>query len=189
MKTDELKKITELYKIAESIAPRLPYHNLYHMTQVAGICERYALMEKIDKRHIPALKAAGLLHDIVYVPGRKDNEEKSVEIARKILPEIGYSSEEVESVSRLILATKVPTNPKDILEKIICDSDVDNFGRDDFFEKTELLRIEFDVDKKAWYTETTPNIMNHIRYYTESAKKRRKAKLKENIEKLRRLRW
>jgi predicted metal-dependent HD superfamily phosphohydrolase len=187
MKTNELK-IKELYKIAESIAPRLPYHNLDHMKQVSEACEKYALMEKIDKRHIPTLKTAGLLHDIVYVPGRKNNEEKSVEIARKVLPEISYSSEEVENVSRLILATKVPTSPKDILEKIICDSDVDNFGRNDFFEKTELLRQEFGVDKKTWYTETTPNIMNHIRYYTESAKKLREVKLKENIEKLRRLR-
>lgn len=186
MKTDELK-IKELYKIVELIAPRLPYHNLDHMRQVSETCERYALMEEIDKRHIPTLKTAALLHDIVYVPGRKDNEEKSVEIARKILPEISYSSEEVENISRLILVTKVPTNPKDILEKIICDSDVDNFGRDDFFEKTELLRQESGVDKKTWYIETTPDIMRHIRYFTESAKKLREAKLKENIEKLRRL--
>jgi hypothetical protein len=44
----------------------------------------------------------------------------------------------------------------DILEKIICDADVDNLGRSDFFKKSHLLRKEMShfgkqFTEQEWY--------------------------------------
>ena len=55
-----------------------------------------------------------------------------MEYAQKFLPEYGYSKIQIEKISQLILATKVPQNPKNKLEKIICDADLDYLGREDF---------------------------------------------------------
>ena len=143
-------------------------------------------MEGLGSDKVYILEAAGALHDIVYVPERKDNEEKSADLAEELLPRLGYSLREIEEISRLILATKWPTNPKDILEKIICDSDLDSLGRDDFFERGELLRQEWNVGKEKWYTQEV-DFLSKVRYYTDSAQKLRQPKLEENFERLREL--
>jgi hypothetical protein len=37
------------------------------------------------------------------------------------------------------MATKLPPNPKNLLEKIICDSDLDYLGRSDFIPVSNTL--------------------------------------------------
>ena len=78
-------RIKELYGIIEPIAPKLPYHNLDHMLDVSNSCCRYAQLENLKSKYTFILKTAGLLHDVVYILGRRDNEERSVEISRNIL--------------------------------------------------------------------------------------------------------
>ena len=181
------KRIRELCRVIENLAPKLPYHNKNHLKDVSKSCKKYAQLERLNLYDIFILETAGLLHDIVYLPGREDNVERSVELSKNVLSRFGYSQREIEEISRLILSTKLPTNPRDALEKIICDADLDNLGRDDFFEKTELLRLEQGIlDKKKWYTDTL-NFLEQVEFYTPSARRLAGPKLKENIEKMRRL--
>lgn len=178
------KGAEDLYNIVRSIAPRLSYHNLPHILDVANSSKRYAKLEGLGNDAVFVLESASLLHDIIYIKGRNDNEEKSVERSKEILTVLDYSQEEINEISRLILATKFPTNPKDILEMIICDSDLDHLGRNDFFEKSELLRIEFGVKKNEWYTKVQPAFLANVKFYTSSAQKLRNNGVKENCEKL-----
>ena len=182
-------RIRELYRAVRPTAPGLQYHNMEHLIDVSNSCKRYALLEGLNPHNIFILETAGLLHDIIYVPRKEDNEEKSVEKSKDILLRLNYSREEIKEVSRLILATKYPTNPQDILEMIICDADLDNLGRDDFFRKCELFRLEKKTDKKKWYSKISVNFLSQMRYYTASAKRLRVAKLKENLKKLKGLKW
>jgi len=182
-------KIKEIYRNIRQIAPELPYHNLKHLAEVSNSCKRYAILEGLNLRDTYILATAGLLHDIVFIPDRSDNEERSTEVSLNILSKLDYSSKDIDDVSRLILATKFPTNPKDILEKIICDADLDYLGRYDFPERSELLRKEKGIDRKKWYTEIQPSFLNQVKYYTSSAKKLREHVLKENFEKVLKLKW
>lgn len=156
-------------------APRLPYHNAKHAFKVAGEARRLAIIEWLDKDSIFLLEIAGLLHDIVYNVGSNDNEEKSMEVARGVMPKLGFKSYEIDIICRLIMATKWPTKPRDRLEKIICDADVANFGSPDFFEYNDaLIREMLDVeslslrDRIRWYERTLDFLMSH-RYYTQAA--------------------
>ncbi len=180
----QIKKLARLYKFIEALAPRLLYHNLNHLKDVAKIAKKYALLEGLNSQDVFILETAGLLHDIVYKPNENDNEEKSVEASKNILLKAGYSLEEIEKVSKLILATKIPRNPKNILEMIISDADFDYLGREDFWERTELLRLEMELDKEKWYSEIEPDFLNKIKYYTGPARTQRKAKLDENLKRL-----
>ena len=86
----------------------------------------------------------------------------------------------------------MPQNSQTRLQKIMCDADLDHLGRDDFFEKGDLLRKEWQIFRKKmyndeqWYKLQLKFLEEH-EYFTISAKKlRNRGKLK-NIEHLKKL--
>lgn len=159
----------------------LGYHNFLHVKDIINAIQRLTKGENILPYETYLLETAAYLHDIIYEPGAKDNEEKSALVGRGILLALDYNPQEIQTVEQLILATKMPTNPKNKLEEIICDADVDNLGREDFFEKCNALREENKIsDKLLWYAGTLKFLEKH-KYYTETAKKLRQAGLEKNI--------
>lgn len=176
--------LNELNTIMEYVAPKLPYHNIDHMRDVSDICQKHAIMEGLDYKQVIRLAKAGKLHNVFYVPGREDNKEIAVEVSRSVLMCLGESQEEIGRISRLIMATKYPTNPGVTDEMIICDADIDNVGRDDFFVHSEMLRIEEGIDNNTWYGEIVPRFLEGVRFNTFFANTIRGPGLRKNKEKL-----
>lgn len=185
METNEYQKKIEFVKgIARALTPKLPYHNFRHAIDVYSAANTLAILGKAGYKDRFLLKTAALLHDIIVVPGLKDNENRSTEFARQYLPKIGYSAEQAEKVGRLILATKMPQNPNGFLEELLCDADLDNLGRPDFFKLGEKVRIEFGLPKdKKWYQQQLQFLKGH-HYHTEPAKILRNSGKQLNIQKL-----
>lgn len=75
------------------------YHNWKHAVHTLNAI--FPLQYSDDQRRDLAI--AALFHDAVYVPGSKDNERRSAEMARKLLP--GYKR--MSKVENLIAATAV----------------------------------------------------------------------------------
>ena len=48
------------------------------------------------------------------------------------MTQYGYSENHIKIVKGLINATRVSQNPKNHLEKILCDADLDYLGRSDY---------------------------------------------------------
>jgi len=188
MRTNNYQKRIELVKYtAKELTQRLPYHNFRHETEVYLASAKLAVLENIDDERKFLLKTAALLHDIIVVSGRTDNEERSAEFAREYLPKIDYSDKQAEKVAELILATKMPQKPRNLLEKIICDADLENLGSKDFFEWSEKLREELGIQEGAgWYRGQIDFLQSH-QYHTESARRLRGGGKKRNIKKLKRL--
>ncbi len=162
--------------------PKLAYHNFAHVASVAKRAKALARAEGIEDYSV--VQAAAFLHDIVYYIGNKDNEEKSAIEANQLLKDIGVHAETITPILGMILATKLPTVPRTALERIICDADLDNLGRDDFLQKCELLRKEFGLrDVVSWYTSSLALLKGH-QYYTQSARKDRTLGLERNIQQL-----
>jgi hypothetical protein len=92
----------------------------------------------------------------------------------------------------MILATDLAHKPQSLVEKILCDADLDHLGRDDFFKRDGKLRKGrsargIDVsDEAKWYKGTLDLITNH-KYYTGSQIKLRKEKKQKNIEQLQKI--
>lgn len=112
----------ELNAITADIISSMPSHN-YDYTQsvvesVIKACENTG----ISKNDRFILHVAALTHDIMYVPGAKDNTQKSAEFAASFLASKGFSPKEVNLVKRLILSTQDPLNPGDEMERLICES-------------------------------------------------------------------
>ena len=176
------QKINLVREYSAEHMPKLPYHNFEHAVDVADAAHGLAGLENLSADQGFLLVTAAYLHDVIYDVQAKDNEERSAALAEDILPRMNYTLIEIQPVKSLILATKIPTRPRNKLEEILCDADVDNLGRPDFLEKCELLRQERSVeDRKVWYANTLKFLQGH-RYYTESAKALRSEGKERNLQ-------
>ena len=168
-KIDILPIYFDTQKSYEDMEEKLPFHNWMH-TKTFFECVCYlGALENIDADNLDLLKVAALYHDRGNEVTREGHEEESIKMAREELPEYGLTQEPIDAVARFIGSTKTPTDPQDILEMIMCDSDMAVLGMDYFPYVSELLRIELDVPQDEWIHDQIIFLENH-EYYTESAK-------------------
>src|SRR5258708_28155566 len=112
--------------LGKGLAPTLTYHNVDHALDVATQCMTIAKEEGVtDKQTLMELQIAALYHDSGFLYAYKGHEEKSCELARKELPGFGVNKKAIDNICELILATKVPQRPGNLLQEIICDADLD----------------------------------------------------------------
>ena len=164
-------------------------HTLHPTRGVVAVANRIAIAENISEHDRELLIAAAYFHDTGYIREYDKNEPIAARMAGRILKLIGYKPKEVAKVQKMILATDLARVPKTHAEKILCDADLDNLGREDFFKLDGKLRQGrrgrgLDVsDDVKWYKGTLEIIKNH-QYYTESQKKMREADKQKNIKRL-----
>lgn len=142
---EQFEKIRQqiIAKLRSDLDPKLIYHNLEHTLDVIKQSEVIALAEGIEPGYeMELLKTAASFHDSGFLYTYKNHEERSCEIARKELE--GFLSEDdLEKVFGMIMATKIPQMPHNLLQQIICDADLDYLGRDDFEPISKNLYKEF----------------------------------------------
>ena len=183
----KLRKVYEFTQAYMSANTRHPYHSFSHAKDVCHAALRLADGYSFDSEWRFIVSTAALMHDAYYVIGGKHNEEASAKLAELVLPRMGYKDYQVSWVSRLIMATKMPTRPKNLAEEIICDADLDNLGREDAIQKGHALRVEYGIeDLHEWYTRQYNFLKGH-KYYTERAQELRQEGLKSNVAKLEQL--
>lgn len=132
-----------VHKLLSGLPQELSYHNMEHILDVLEQSQRIAKEEGIyNKEDILLIKTAALYHDSGFLHIYTGHEEASCDIVRKELPAFGLSGQELDTICGMIMATKIPQSPKNILEEIICDADLDYLGRPDFFRIANTLFIE-----------------------------------------------
>lgn len=172
------------------------YHNILHTTEVVAVTKKIAIAENISEDETEMLLIAAWFHDTGYFHCCKGHEEQSSAYARDFLEKVNYPSEKILVIIDCIQATQIPHSPKNKLEEIICDADLQHLGMDDIEERGELLRKEFalkgikNLSEMEWLKGSLEFFKRH-RYFTDYAKKEfglkknlNLIKLKERIEKL-----
>jgi len=164
-----------LHKLQSEIPQTLSYHGVHHTIDVLSVCNRYIKRLRMSKRDALLLRTAALLHDTGFIWTYTNHEERGVGYAREILPEWGYQDSEIERISNMIMATKIPQEPQNLLEKILCDADLDYLGTVRFYTIGETLYRElltFNVieDEESW-DRVQINFMSNHHYHTDYAKK------------------
>ncbi|MDB4988623.1 MAG: metal-dependent phosphohydrolase [Myxococcaceae bacterium] len=81
--------------------PQRHYHTLEHVAELLLLLEQ--LREHVAQPE--RLEWAIWFHDAVYDPTRRDNEQKSAELARSALTEHGLAADDVAAVAALVQAT------------------------------------------------------------------------------------
>jgi len=129
--------------LSAQLDKKLCYHNIDHTLDVLAQAEQIALSEGISSANdILLLKVAALFHDTGFLYVYTGHEEKSCEIAKEKLNS-QFSPSDITIICGMIMATKVPQQPKNLLQQIICDADLDYLGRNDFKVLSNHLKNEF----------------------------------------------
>ena len=171
------------------LSKRLTYHCIDHTLDVSVQCLAIAREEGItDQQKLLELEVAALYHDTGFIFIYQKHEERGCEIARDQLPGFGFDQQAIDSICELIMATKVPQQPANHLQQIICDADLDYLGRDDFFEigdklRRELIEYNFLANEHDW-EETQINFLRSHRYFTTSSREKREPVKMEFIKQL-----
>ncbi|PJF22571.1 MAG: phosphohydrolase [Phototrophicales bacterium] len=189
---DYLKAVDYALKRLENDVPqKLTYHSIAHTRDdVVVACQLYADRINLPDSDRLLLLTAAWYHDLGFIHQVKDHEEISVEIARANLPLFGYTPYQINIVSDLIMATKMPQQPHTDLEKLLADADMDSLGREDFFDVCVRLRDEIQhygmiFSEFEWWDFELKFLLNHT-YFTQVAAELRNAQKQKNLAELRR---
>lgn len=177
--------------LEQKLPADLHYHNIKHTIDVVTEVELIGWAEGVSEEDILLLKLAALFHDAGHTINYKDHEHYGTVMAREKLATFEFSQEQIDTVCRLILATKMPPKPTDLLEEIMCDSDLDYLGRTDFIPVSNTLFLELkDRDLIGtwddWNNLQIKFIQKH-QYFTSTALSLREVNKQQQIERLQQL--
>ena len=169
--------------------PALTYHTANHTSDVLYTAEKIALEEGITHpKELLLLKVAALYHDTGFLYVYKGHEEKSCEIVRKDLAHSDFTDADINAICSLIMATKIPQSPKNHLEEILCDADLDYLGRDDFAPISNHLRKEFFklgiVNTEEEWMQVQIRFFESHQYFTKTTGEKRNCKKMQHLEQL-----
>lgn len=178
-------------KLKRELSADLTYHGLHHTLDVFDVTKELCDIEAVSARETVLLKTAALFHDSGFTINNKEHEMLGCQIARQELPKFGYSPEEIDQISGMIMATKIPQNPQNHLEAILCDADLDYLGRDDFFSIGATLYEELKAynvlqNEEAWNRLQVSFLEKHT-FFTPTSLERRARKKAAYLDQLRNL--
>ena len=147
----------------------LMYHNVEHTKSVVKRTSEIAANYDLNDTELFILSAAAWFHDTgQLIGGTNLHEDRSVILMKKFLETKGIVKEIMDKIESCICATKLPQNPKSLLEEIICDADTYNLGTEAFIKTDELLKKEFELRNMSidnWEEKTLGLLLSH-HYFT-----------------------
>ncbi len=153
------------------------YHNFTHTAEVAKVAGQIADAIDLKDQDKEALIIASWFHDIGHTEKCEGHEDVSIKLAEVFLEENHYSRDGMNKIISLINATRLPRNPKNLLEEIICDADLHHLGTNNFEKKTELLKNEIEalecckIPETDWLQNNLKFLEQH-KFYTDYVKQR-----------------
>jgi HD superfamily phosphodiesterase len=160
--------------INNSVAASYPYHNFNHTLYVYEKAIEIARHEKCSAADLRLLKAAALWHDTGYINIYYGHEEESCVLAKKHLPEYNFSKDEIYVICGMIMATKIPQTPHNLLEEIIADADLEYLGTDEAEKQAQWLFEELRIlnpylHEELW-NRTQVFFLDHHHFFTKFCK-------------------
>ena len=178
-----------LDKLGKELPEDLYFHNVEHTTHVYAQSELLGRGEKVSDEDLLLLRSAALLHDMGYIDRMDDHESRSVEYAREILPLYRYKEDQIDRICDLIMATRTPPKPENLLEQILCDANLDHLGRVDFLIQSDKLfqeyRMRHKIKTKKHWNQYQINFLETHDFYTDIANRMREVPKERQIENIR----
>ncbi|WP_035557419.1 HD domain-containing protein [Hymenobacter sp. IS2118] len=167
-------------ELRRGLSPTLYYHGLHHTLDVAAVALELAVAEGVtDPESLGLLRMAALFHDAGFLRTYQGHEAAGGELVRATLPDFGYTPTQIEQICSMIMATRYPQEPRNQLDDILCDADLDYLGRDDFEPIStslfqELTARQLIAGEYEWF-QLQASFLAHHRYWTPTTIARRTA--------------
>lgn len=162
------------------------YHDLLHTIETFNACLEIGSGSGLTKEDLDIICISAWFHDIGYLFTVDEHEERSSEIALNFLERNDYPGDKINKVINCILATKITVTPQNLLESVICDSDLISLGKPDYFEKNDLLRVEMElrenikISEFSWLERSLDFLSSH-KFYTDYARLNFNQQLESNL--------
>lgn len=175
-----------IYRLKTGLDKRLTYHNLQHTQDVLKQAIRIAGEEGInDIQNLLLLKIAALYHDTGFLDTYNGHEIRSCELLEDDLGKGDLKLEEITAIKGMIMATRIPQNPTNILEAIICDADLDYLGRKDFWPISRNLMKEFleygIIKQESEWDKIQIAFFEKHRFFTKSSQQNRQQEKQQHL--------
>ncbi len=163
------------------------FHNIGHTFNVIQSADIIAEYEKVSEDDKFILLMACYFHDVGYCIDTKNHEEESKKNVIEFLNKMNITQNQLNAILGCIDATKIPQNPTNNLERIICDADLYHLSQDHFIESSITLCKEWNVlgsknmDKADFLPQTLQFLKDH-EYKTRFGKKHLEKKKRKNIQ-------
>ena len=164
--------VTDFFK--EKMPAEYVYHDIHHTYQVVSAAQELAVSYDLSAQELELLNIAAWFHDTGYTEGPKDHEQRSCQLASEWMTKESFDAESMATVCALIMATKLPQNPRTISEQIIGDADLSHLGKTTYWERCDLVRQEIaylsgrNMSEKEW-TEFEIQFMENHNFHTQAA--------------------
>lgn len=169
----------------------LVYHDLAHTESVAANAAQIGQFYQLNERDFFIVVCAAWFHDTGYLTGgAQDHESRGAEMASSFLKDRQADPEVITAVRDCIMATRMPQNPRNLNEQIICDADLFHLGTADFSTLNRLMRKEAEsrlgkkITKDEWRKGTIRFLEAH-HYQTDYSHKTLDSRKKQNLKELR----
>ena len=146
------------------------YHNYEHTLYVVNKVEEIGMHENCSAKELELLSIAALWHDTGYINTYKGHEEESCKLARQYLPGYYYSTDDINTICAMIMATKIPQSPQTKPEEILADADLEYLGggnaallANNLFKELNALNP---LLTEADWNKTEINFLTEHRYFT-----------------------
>ncbi|RKE95241.1 HD domain-containing protein [Ichthyenterobacterium magnum] len=184
-----LKDVTSL--LNKELPMYLSYHNTAHTLYVLDRAIHIAKKEKVNSKDLELIKLAALYHDIGFIKTNVEHEKEGCKIAEKQLLDYGYAREDIAVVCGMIMATKIPQNPKNLLEQIIADADLEYLATSNYQKIAHNLFLELQqynprLTTQKWKT-IQLNFLKEHHYYTKYCRHYKTFRKLKNIKQLKRM--
>ncbi|WP_223034309.1 HD domain-containing protein [Hanstruepera marina] len=174
--------------LAENLPEYLWYHSLEHTLYVFDRAIYIGKKEGVSNENLLLLKIAALYHDMGFINTQVEHEQESCKIAKANLKKYNLTSAEIQTICGMITATKIPQKPKNHLEAILADADLEYLGTTRFQEASDRLYKELKhfnpaLSKSKWNTIQKTFLTNH-HYHTDFCKRYKTHRKHKNMEML-----
>lgn len=176
-------------KLRAELSDQLFYHGLHHMLDVLQTATRLCASEGVQGRDLTLVKTAALFHDAGFIKNKHaGHESEGCSLVRSTLPDFGYLPADIENICAMIMATKIPQSPRNLLEAIICDADLDYLGREDFYPIGDTLFEEMQAyhlihDEQAWNRLQVSFLSAH-NFHTQTNRRQREPLKQQHLQQL-----
>jgi uncharacterized membrane-anchored protein YitT (DUF2179 family)/HD superfamily phosphodiesterase len=175
-------------KLEQELPDRYTYHNAAHTKEVVQMAQLLAAEERVAGDDRDLLLTAALFHDCGFLESSNNHEAHSCNLAKKYLPEFEYTGEQIDTICKLIMVTKVPQQPSTHLERLLCDADLAYLGSDQYVQRANVLFGEMKSTKQVSSWKDWQDVQRHFlkshHYFTHTAITKWTPKKLQNLKRL-----
>ena len=178
-------------RLAAELPASLTYHSAHHSEDVFTEVIRFAILDGRTEREVEILALTAAYHDAGFLVRPNDNEKIAADMLELAMTGDGtYSKDEIELARTMILDTQLRDDgsgphqrPQTELSKYLLDADLSNLGREDFFERFELLIAEMKTERPKEVSKAIA-LMNAHTWFSSIARQLRQPQKERNCKRL-----